>query len=62
MNNDKGLLSGSITILIGCCHCHHGSGARAMAGMATDWGIYPLGALGRTDPTASLYGAGQTSA
>ena len=49
MSNDKGLLSGSITILIG-----------AVIAVAADWGIHPLGALGRFDPPAPVYAASQT--
>ena len=53
MSNDKGLLSGSITILIGAV-------IAIMAGVAADWGIHPLGALGRFDPPAPVYAASQT--
>ena len=59
MSNDKGLLSGSITILIGAV-------IAIMALVRGPWqawlliGVFTLwGALGRADPPAPLYAAGQ---
>ena len=45
MSNDKGLLSGSITIPDRCCHRHHGFGTRTLASVASDrvftlWGLW----------------------
>ena len=59
MSNDKGLFERQHHDPDRCCHRHHGTGTRTMASVAVDWGIYPLGALGRADPPAPLYAAGQ---
>ena len=51
MNNDKGFLSGSITILIGAV-------IAIMAGLATSGRFHSLGTVGSFDLASPLYAAG----
>ena len=60
MNNDKGLLSGSITILIGAVIqlwlWYVGPGR-----FGYFWAFYSLGTVGSFDPASPLYAAGPTA-
>ena len=51
-----------VLVLMGCGSAVFAgsmAGTRTLASVASDRGIYPLGALGRADPPAPLYAAGQ---
>ena len=58
MNNDRGLLSGSITILIGAVIAIMALVRGPLAGLATPGRFHSLGTVGSFNPASPLYAAG----